>query len=56
MTCQIREVSLCLNGPFINLGIRIGIGIGIGTGIDITNDIISSFIRPMDPKLSRVVI
>ena len=30
-----------------NLGIRIGIG------IDMTNDIIFSSIRPMDPKLSR---
>ena len=38
-------------GPFVNLGI----GIGIGIGIDITNDIISSSIMPMDPKLSRVV-
>ena len=36
-----------------NLGIGIGIGIGIGT--DITNVIVSSSIRPMDPKLSRVV-
>ena len=34
---------------------NLGIGIGIGIGIDITNDIISSSIRPMDPKLSRVV-
>ena len=31
------------------------LGIGIGIGIDITNNIISSSIRPMDPKLSRVV-
>ena len=42
-------------GPFVNLGIGIGIGNGIGIGSDITNDIISSSIRPMDPKLSRVV-
>ena len=35
-----------------NLGIGIGIGNGIGT--DITNVIISSSIRPMDLKLSRV--
>ena len=35
--------------PFVNLGI------GIGIGTDITNAIISSSIRPMDPKLSRVV-
>ena len=44
--------------PFIckpwhwNLGIGIGIGIGIGT--DTTNAIISSYIRPMDTKPSRV--
>ena len=31
------------------------LGIGIGIGIDITNVIISSSIRPIDPKLSRVV-
>ena len=31
------------------------LGIGIGIGIDITNVIISSSIRPMDPKLYRVV-
>ena len=36
-----------------NLGIGIGIGIGIGT--DISNIIISSSIRLMDLKLSRVV-
>ena len=29
--------------------------LGIGIGIDITNVIISSSIRPIDPKLSRVV-
>ena len=34
-----------------NLGIGIGIGIEIGT--DITNAIIYSSIRPMDPNLSR---
>ena len=34
---------------------NLGIGIGIGIGTDITNVIISSSIRPMDPKLSRVV-
>ena len=38
-----------------NLGIGIGIGIGTGIGTDITNAIISSFIRPMDPNFSRVV-
>ena len=35
--------------PFVNDGIAIGIG------IDITNAVISSFIRSIDPKLSRVV-
>ena len=34
---------------------NLGIGIGIGIGTDITNAIISSSIRPMDPNLSRVV-
>ena len=38
-----------------NLGIGIGIGNGIGIGTDITNAIISSSIRSMNPKLSRVV-
>ena len=41
-------------GPFVNLGIGIAIGTGIGT--DTTNAIISSSIRPMDTKPSRVVI
>ena len=36
-----------------NLGIGIAIGIGIGT--DTTNAIISTSIRPMDTKPSRVV-
>ena len=36
-------------GPFVNLGI------GIGIGTDITNAIISTSIRSMDPKPSRVV-
>ena len=31
------------------------LGIGIGIGTDITNVIISSSIRSMDPKLSRMV-
>ena len=34
---------------------NLGIGTGIGIGTDITNAIISSSIRPIDPKLSRVV-
>ena len=34
---------------------NLSIGIGIGIGTDITNAIIYSSIRPMDPKLSRVV-
>ena len=38
-----------------NLGIGIGIGNGIGIGTDVTNVIISSSIRPIDPKLSRMV-
>ena len=38
-----------------NLCIGIGIGNGIGIGTDIANAIIFSSIRPMDPKLSRVV-
>ena len=42
-------------GPFVNLGIGIGIGNGTGIGTDITNAIIFSSIRPMDPKLSSVV-
>ena len=40
---------------FVNLGNGIGIGYGIGTGTDITNVIIPSFIRPIDPILSMVV-
>ena len=35
--------------------LNLGIGIENGIGTDITNAIISSSIRPMDPKLSRVV-
>ena len=38
-----------------NLGIGIGIGNGIGIGTDVTNVIISSSIRPIDPKLSRMI-
>ena len=34
---------------------NVGIGIGIGIGIDIKNAIISSSIKPMNTKLSRVV-
>ena len=40
---------------FLNLGIGTGIGIGIGFEADTTNIIISSSVKPMDPKLSRVV-
>ena len=47
---NVQEIS---DWPFANLGIGIGIGTGIGTHI--TNVIISSSIRPMDPNLSRVV-
>ena len=35
--------------------LNLGIGIGIGIRTDTTNAIIFSSIRPMDPKLSRVV-
>ena len=38
-----------------SLDIGIGIGNVIGVGTDITNAIISSSIRPIDPKLSRLV-
>ena len=38
-----------------NLDIGIGIRIGTGIGTDITNVFSLSSIRPMDPKLSRVV-
>ena len=38
-----------------NLAIGIGIGNGIGIGTDITNAIISSSMKPIDPKVSRVV-
>ena len=38
-----------------NLGIGIRIRIGTGIGTDITNVFSLSSIRPMDPKLSRVV-
>ena len=38
-----------------NLSIGIGIGNGIGIATDITNAIISSSIRSMDPTLRRVV-
>ena len=46
--------------PFVNLGIGISafeleLKLELGIGIDIINDIISRSIRPMDPKLSRVV-
>ena len=35
--------------------LNLGIGIGIGIGTDTTNAIISTSIRPMDLKLSKVV-
>ena len=34
----------------------LGIGIGIGIGTDTTKAIISSYIRPMDIKPSRLVV
>ena len=48
-----KDLLAICKSRYWNLGIGIGIGIGIGT--DITNVIIFSSIRPMDPKLSRVV-
>ena len=38
-----------------NLGIGIGIGNGNEIGTDIINAIISSYIRPTEPKLSSAV-
>ena len=46
-------MAIC-KSRYWNLGIGSGIGIEIGT--DTTNAIISSSIRPMDTKPSRVVI
>ena len=34
---------------------NLGIGIETGIGTDITNAIISSSMRPMEPKLSRMI-
>ena len=51
---QAQNTAICKPRHW-NLGIEIGIGTRIGIGIDITNDIISSSIRSMDPKLSMVV-
>ena len=50
----VNPTAICKSRHW-NLGIGIGIGNGIGIGTDITNVIISSSIRPMDPKISRVV-
>ena len=47
-------LAICKSRHWI-LGIGIGIGNGTGIGADITNTIISISIRPMDPKLSRMV-
>ena len=52
--CFRNNMAIC-KPRYQNLGIRIGIGNGIGIGTDITNAIISSSIRSMNPKLSRVV-
>ena len=43
--------TILKSGPLVNLGI----GIGNRIGTDITNVIVSSSIRLMDPKLSMVV-
>ena len=48
-TSSVECCSWQLCWPFVNFGIE------IGNGIDITNAIISSFIKHMNPKLSRVV-
>ena len=48
-TSSVECCSWQLCWPFVNLGIEIGVR------IDITNAIISSFIKHMEPKLSRVV-
>ena len=50
-------MKIHLKMPFVNLGTGIGFGIGFGIGIetDITYAIIFTCVRPMDPKLSRVL-
>ena len=56
--CDFNKVALQLaicKSWHLNLGIGNGIGNGIGIGIDIRNAIIFSSIRPMDPKLSRMI-
>ena len=57
VTREVSKINLHNNQnykmSFYRLFVNLGIGIGIGT--DITNVIISSSVRPMDPKLSRVV-
>ena len=52
--CCYEKLAICKSRHW-NIGIGIGFGNGIGIGTDITNAIISSSIRPMNPKLSRVV-
>ena len=42
-----HKAAICKPGHW-----NLGIGIGIGIGPDITNAIISSSTRPMDPKLA----
>ena len=54
ITTWLLLVAICKSRHW-NLGIGIGIGNGIGIGTDITNAIISSSMRAMDPKLSRMV-
>ena len=54
--CLIFEENMAIcKSRHWNLGIGTGIGNGTGIGTDIANAIIFSSIRPMDPKLSRVV-
>ena len=54
-SCECKYCKAICKRRHWKLGIGIGIGNGIGIGTDITNAIISSSVRSMNPKLSRVV-
>ena len=54
ITTWLLLAAIC-KSRYWNLGIGIGSGNGIGIRTDITNAIISSSMRAMDPKLSRMV-
>ena len=54
MKINLNHLAIC-KPRHRNLDFGTGTGIGIGIGTDIANAIISSSIRPMDPKLNRVV-